>query len=170
MRTSVQSTLLAVAVLVGAACPGPDAIDEGAVTDTNTGVARGANVQPLPADTLARGTATYNTATAAATWVVNTPPVGTLDSVVLYQVGAATAALPASATAVLCSTAAACATGSGTATGPGPTFAALTDAQKSAIKTSIRAYGTQLVFFADTAGTAPPVQRMRGTMYPDPAE
>lgn len=174
MRTSVLFTVLAVALVVGTACKGPDDLAE----DTNSyaWTARGANVVPVPAaaDTLAEVVGTFNTGTGAWTASVVTAPPGTIDSIALYQV-AAGANLPSTgtgatltagqATAILCAGAAACATGSGTATLVGT-------ATLASIKTSMRAYGTQVVVFTTTrqyqvAGTGTPLVggAVRGTVY-----
>lgn len=157
MRTSVLYTVLAVALVVGNACAGPD--DIAPDTDSYAGTARGANVIPVPtvaADTLAEATATFNTNTGAWTYSVAHAPTGTIDSIALYQV-AAGVALPANATAILCAGAAACAATSGTATVIAP-------ATLASIKTSMRAYGTQVVFFT-TVAQKPAGGAIRGTVY-----
>ena len=104
-----------VALVVGAAC-GDDATLP-ADTDSYTAVAWGANVIPVrpPADTSARASFVFNTATLAYSYSVAVPPPGTIDSIALYQVGAG-GVLPASATAILCAGAAACAATSGVGT------------------------------------------------------
>lgn len=165
MRTSVLYTVLGVALVVGFACKGPDTLT---LDQTHfRGLARGANVVPgtgfTSSDTLAEGIValTIDTAANTITWgaTVTTPPVGTLDSIALYQVAAGTA-LPAAATAVLCAGAAACTTLSGSATIIGAATA-------KTIWSSARAFGTQVVFFTTTyqkaAGGA-----MRGTVYVNP--
>ena len=89
------------------------------------------------------------------------PPSGTIDSIALYQVSAGDT-LPPSATAILCAGATSCSGTGGTATNPAG--GSLTAANLMAIKTSIRAYGTQLVIFTTTAQKAVG-GAMRGTMY-----
>ena len=154
MRTSVLYTVLGIALVIGSACKGPDAIATD--TDLYAGVARGANVVPLPADTTPRGSATFNTATLGYSYNVSLAPSGTIDSIALYQVAAGTV-LPTNATVIFCAGAAACAATSGTATLVGTATAA-------SVKTSMRGYGTQLVFFTTTAQKAAG-GAMRGTMY-----
>ena len=159
MRTSVLHTALAVALVVGTACKGPDSLD------VNLGsfgvVLRGANVVPAAADTTPAGTATISAGATATsiTWtktITKGPATGTIDSIAMYQ-NASGAALGATATALLCSTTAACAAASGTATLVGTnTVASLT--------TSMRAYGQQLVVFATTFQKATGGV-MRGTIY-----
>jgi len=174
MRTSVLLTVLAVALVGGTACAGPDDLADD--TNSYSVLARGANVVPIPAaaDTLAELSATWNAATGAWTYSVVTPPPGTIDSIALYQV-AAGANLPSTgtgatlaagnATAILCAGAAACASTSGVATTVGT-------ATLASIKTSMRAYGTQLVVFTTTrqyqvGGTGTPLVggAIRGTVY-----
>ena len=144
-----------VALVVGAACGDDVTVAE---TDSYTAVPWGANVIPVrpPADTSARASITYNTATLAYSYAIAVPPPGTIDSIALYQIGAGLA-LPDSATAILCSGVAACSALSGTATVQAPATAAT-------IKTSIRRYGTQVVFFTTTAQKASG-GAMRGTVY-----
>ena len=110
------ATAAAIALIAGTACKrGPHSpVDD---SDNTAAVARGANVipEPAPADTAARATAAFNVATLSYGYTIETAPMGTIDSIALYQVAAGTA-LPASATAILCAGAAACAPSSGTAT------------------------------------------------------
>jgi len=154
MRTSVLTTVLAVALVVGiASCKGPDSLDPD--LDHYAGFARGANVVPAPTDTTPSGSATFNTATGLFSFA--TSGVTGLDSVAFYQ-SAAGAALGANATAILCAGAAACATTTGTATLVGTNTLAT-------IRTSMRGYGTQVVFFTTTVRTGGVA---RGTMYPNP--
>jgi len=147
------------ALVGGAACKG-EPFDP-TFYDTYSVVAWGANVVPAPppGDSSARAMATINIATLAYTYSVAVPPPGTIDSIALYQI-AAGAPLPMSATAMLCAGAAACAPTSGTAT-------VLAPATIASIRSSMRVYGTQMVFFTTaaqkTAGGA-----MRGTMYLSP--
>ena len=142
--------------MVGAAC-GDDAT-VATDTDSYTAVAWGANVIPvrLPADTSARASVLYNTSTFEYSYSIAVPPPGTIDSIALYQIGAGVA-LPDVATAILCSGVAACSAQSGTATVLAPATAA-------SIKTSIRRYGTQVVFFTTMAQKASG-GAMRGTVY-----
>jgi hypothetical protein len=157
MRTSVLNTVLAVALVVGTgACKGPDSLNTD--LDDYSGFARGANVVPAPADTTPQGAVALNTASGLYSFTTSGMP-GTLDSVALYKV-AAGAALPASATAILCAGTAACATGSGTATPVGTETL-------TTIRTSMRGYGTQVVFFTTTAQKAAG-GAARGTMYTTP--
>ena len=151
------ATAATIALVVGTACKGPDCLCH--TMDSFQGVARGANVVPVPAtaDTLAKASATFNAGTGAWTYSVTTPPAGTIDSIALYQVPAGDT-LPASATAILCAGAAVCAFTTGAATLVPP-------ATLATIKTSMRAYGTQLVFFTTTAQKAAG-GAIRGTMYP----
>ena len=160
------ATAAVITLMVGTACKGPDSSGPPEYDDY-TGVARGANVipTPAPADTSARAfanvTTNTTTNTISYTYAITTPPGGTLDSIALYQVDAGVA-LAASATAVLCAGAAACAATSGTATIIAPATA-------TTIKTSMRGYGTQLVFFTTTAQKAAG-GAMRGTMYVLPTQ
>ncbi len=142
--------------MVGAAC-GDDATLP-ADTDSYTAVAWGANVIPVrpPVDTSARALIDFNTATFAYSYSVAVLPPGMIDSIALYQIGAGLA-LPNEATAILCSGVAACSAQSGTATVVAPATAA-------SIKSSIRRYTTQVVFFTTTA-QKPTGGAMRGTMY-----
>jgi hypothetical protein len=154
MRTSVLHTVLAVALVVGmAACKGPDTLD-----DTNffnfSWVGRGANVLPRDtitadttggADTLPTASATMvansDTAVGTITWNYTagaTAPLGVIDSLLIFTANSAAAIVGATPTAILCNSTATC-TASGTSlkVSPGTAFAAL--------RTSMRAYGTQLV-------------------------
>jgi hypothetical protein len=166
MRTSVLHTVLGVALVAGFACKGPDS-----PTDTDqfhfSGTARGSNVVPTATDTTPRGSVhlTFDTTAAgnSIAWTSSglTGGSGTLDSIALYQVGTG-AALPAQATAVLCTGAAACATGTGNATIiGGPAVTAHT------IWTSAKGFGTQVVFFTTTAQKALG-GAARGVVYFDP--
>lgn len=145
----------------GTACKDPDYCQ--CDNEHYRAVAWGANVIPLPTDTAPRGTVgiTLDTSANTITWgaTVITPPAGTIDSMALYQVDAGTA-LPATATAVLCAGAVACAVMSGSATIIAPATA-------KSIRTSARAYGTQVVIFTTTAHRAAG-GAMRGTMYLNP--
>jgi hypothetical protein len=145
-----------VALMVGAAC-GDDATLP-ADSDSYTAVAWGANVIPVrpPVDTSARASVLYNTATLEYSYSIAVPPPGTIDSIALYQVRAGLP-LPDVATAILCSGVAACSAQSGTGTVLAPATAA-------SIKSSIRGYGTQVVFFTTTAQKASG-GAMRGTVY-----
>jgi hypothetical protein len=157
---------IGVALIVGTACKGPDSCS--CSDDFHfTAVARGANVVPMPMDTTPRGSVHLQFDTTAVgnsiawTSAVVSSGSGTVDSIALYQV-ATGAALPAQATAVLCSGAAACAAASGNATIiGGPTVTAHT------IWTSAKGYGTQVVFFTTTAQKAAG-GAMRGVVYFDP--
>jgi hypothetical protein len=158
--------VLGVALVVGFACKGPDnsTVDQFHFS----GTARGSNVVPTATDTTPRGSVALviDTTALTITWTsaVVSSGSGTVDSIALYQVVTG-GALPAAATAVLCSGAAACATGSGSATLIGT-------ATTKTIWTSARSFGptpvpTQVVFFTTTAqktaGGA-----MRGIVYLDP--
>jgi hypothetical protein len=160
MRTSVLHTVLAVALVVGTACKGPDSLNND--LDHYSAFARGANVVPALADTTATGAATITTNTSANTvgftFSASGMP-GTLDSVALYQIGAG-ATLPAAATAILCAGAAACTTTSGTA-------ALVGAATATSIRTSMRGNGTQIVFFTTTTRTG---GAARGTVYATPSD
>lgn len=150
MRTSVLYTVLAVALVVGTACKGPDSLS----TDTNHFAAtlRGANVVGA-ADTSATGTATL-TANADSSWTyAYTTTVAGIDSVMLYQVAATAAITTATANGIVLCAAAAC-TGGGTSA---------TSTAKAATVTSARAYGLQMVFFA--TGARPNNGVLRGTVY-----
>ena len=111
---------------------------------------------PTPADTLARASASLNGASLAYTYSVALAPSGTIDSIALYQ-GGSQDPLPASATAILCAGVAACAATSGMGTVVPP-------ATVATILTSMRQYGTQLVFFTTTAQHATG-GAMRGTVF-----
>jgi hypothetical protein len=164
MRTSVLHTVLGVALVVGFACKGPDKL-----TDTDqfhfSGTARGSAVVPTASDTTPRGSVrlVFDTVgVGSITWTASAlspSGSGTLDSIALYQVGTG-AALPAAATAVLCSGAAACATASGSATLIGTNTA-------HTIWTSAKGFGTQVVFFTTTAQKAAG-GAARGAVYFDP--
>jgi hypothetical protein len=159
MRTSVLNTVLAVALVVGTgACKGPDTLTTD--LDHYAGFARGANVVPAATDTTPAGqvNVTTNTTANTITFTFTTSGMpGTLDSVALYKT-AAGATLAAQASAILCAGAAACATPSGTATYPGSETA-------TTIRSSMRGYGTQVVFFTTTTRAA---GAARGTMYTNP--
>ena len=153
MRTSVLFTVLAVALVIGTACKGPDGIVT--ATDTNAGLARGANVSGST-DTLAEGVVTFNTSNGAyGVTITHAPAAGPVDSIMLITATAAASINTATPSAILCSTTATCAAG-GTATLVGA-------ATLAGIKTSIRAYGTQVVFTTTNRATG---GAMRGTMYP----
>lgn len=100
-----------------------------------------------------------NAASLAYVYSVAVWPPGTIDSIALYEATAGQP-LPASAIAILCAGSAACAITNGIATPIPPATAA-------AIRSSIRAYGVQLVFFTTLAQKAQG-GAMRGTMYPVP--
>jgi len=168
------ATALATVLVLGSACK--ESIDScDCPTHSFAGNAGGANVIPSlpPGDTSARASATFNTATFAYTYTVTAPPPGTIDSIALYQVSNG-GVLPSSATVMLCAGLAACAStrkGWSTVVGGvsgGGTVTLVPPATISTITTSMRGYGTQLVFFTTTAqkgaGGA-----MRGTMYPIPS-
>src|SRR6266566_4907235 len=113
MRTSVLYHTLAVALVVGAACKGPDSPD----TNFNLFAAklRAANVLPKPADTTAAATATVTSHPTDSTfsWTYNAGTVsGTIDSVALYTATSAATITSATAPSVLLCATAAC-TGSG---------------------------------------------------------
>jgi len=160
MRTSVLLTVLAVALAAGTACAGPD--DQDADIDNTVGIARASNVVPIPADTSARATVAFNVASLQYGYTIESAPPGTIDSIALYQVAAGTV-LPANATAILCAGAAACAASSGTATLVGA-------ATSNSIRTSIRAYGTQVVIFTTATAATRASGAIRGTMYPNPQD
>jgi hypothetical protein len=142
--------------VVGAGCG--DDVTVAGNTDSYTAVAWGANVIPVrpPVDTSARASVLYNTATLAYSYSIHVLPPGTIDSIALYQTRAGLA-LPDTATAILCAGVSACMAMSGTATLVPPATAAT-------IKSSIRTYGTQVVFFTTTAQKASG-GAMRGTVY-----
>jgi len=152
MRTSVLKTVLAVALVAGAACKGADSPT---LNYHFAALVRGANVAGAT-DTLVSGTMTLNRNAADSSWTYTyTTTAANIDSVALYQV-AATAAITSAtaATSVLCSTTAGC-TGSGTSAA---------GTAKAALYTAARGYGVQVVFFA--TGTRPNNGVMRGTVYP----
>lgn len=181
MRTSVQLTLLAVAALIGAACPGPDDTDPVENTDLFAFTVRGANVLPQPADTLPAASGTFNSATLAWTISISPAPTGVIDSIGIYQLAASATncvatptptcsssgntTLPGSANSyaavMLCGApAAACA--ATPASGTGALVGAATNAS---VKNLLRGYGGQLIVFTQTVRTA---GVMRGTPYPTP--
>jgi hypothetical protein len=157
----VLATAAATAFVVGSACKSPDCFFCGDYNDSFSAVAWGANVIPAPppADTSAKARVAFSSSTLAYSYSISTAPSGTIDSIAFYQVDAGQL-LPASATAILCAGAAACAATSGTGTLVPP-------ATNATIETSIRAYGTQIVFFTTTAQKAAG-GAMRGTMYTNP--
>lgn len=160
MRTSVLHTALAVALVVGTACKGPDSLN------TNLGsfavVLRGANVVPAAADTTPSGTATVTGGATSITLkitITKGPATGTIDSIAMYQ-NAAGAALGTTATATFCVGTAACTTAiAGT-----PTATILGTNTAASLTTSMRAYGQQLVVFG-TAFQKATGGVMRGTIY-----
>lgn len=152
------ATAAAITLIIGGACK--DLSDCSCVNvDMFTAAARGAHVVPPTADTSTWAWGSFNIATWAYAYGATVPPSGTIDSIALYQ-AAPGEVLPASATAIFCAGAAACAATSGTATVVSP-------ATRLTIRTSMLAYGTQLVFFTTTAQKAAG-GAMRGTMYPVP--
>jgi hypothetical protein len=156
---------MAVALVVGTACKGPDGLDVN--LNSFEVVLRGANVVPAAADTTTAGYLTI-TGGATITWagkvISKGPATGTIDSIGIYQQAAGTAlAATANATALLCATAAACAAASGTATLVGTATAAT-------VTTSMRGYGSQLVVFTTVSGATAALRMasggvMRGTIY-----
>jgi hypothetical protein len=150
------ATAAAIALVVGSACKH---VDCGCVDFEGFTVnAWGANVipAPSPADTSARASLSFNSATLSYTYNVTVAPQGTIDSIALYQVDAGQA-LPASATVILCAGATKSAATSGTGTLVSP-------ATNTTIRNSMRGFGTQVVFFTTTAQMAAG-GAMRGTMY-----
>jgi hypothetical protein len=149
---------IGVAVIVGTACKDP--IDCSCATDVYTAVAWGANVVPVTTDTAPRAVVDFVAIPGELQYrySITVAPSGTIDSIALYEVAAGDT-LPASATAILCSGVTACAAtyGYGTVVAP---------ATVATILTSLRAYGTQLVFFTTTAQKASG-GAMRGTLYLD---
>ena len=133
----------AITLIVGSACKGPINSCDSCAFDTFAAVARSAMVVPPATDTTPRATVTFNTTSLAYAYIVTTQPAGTIDSIALYQAPSGDT-LPSAATAILCAGAAACAARSGTAMVVVPATAAT-------IRTSIRGYGTQLVFFTTAA-------------------
>ena len=164
MRTSVLNTVLAAAVVVGAACAGPDTVTEGA-TDTFAFVVRGANVLPQPSDTTPEAGGTFNSTNLAWTFnVVKAPATGTIDSIGIYQ-------LAASATNCAATTCGTLATGT-PAPGAANTRAAVLlcgstaacGATSASVRTLLRGYGGQLIVFTTTVRSQ---GVMRGTPYFD---
>ena len=154
MCTSVATTLLAVALIVGmACCKDPD---RGPPPNAFAVAATAAKVVPPASDTMPRAMA-YVNSSLAYNYSVEVAPAGTIDSIALYE-GDAGVALPPSAIAILCAGAAACAATSGTATVVAP-------ATVASIRTSMGRNRTQLVFFTTTAQKAAG-GAMRGTVYP----
>ena len=174
MRTSVQLTLLAVAALVGAACPGPDDTDPVETTNLFTYTIRGANVLPTPADTLPQANGTFNSTSLAYTFTIDHAPTGVIDSIAIYQLAASatncavttcsTTGTPAPGAAnsvaavILCANAAACAATSGTGVLNGT-------ATNASVNTLLRGYGGQMIVFTQTVRSQ---GVMRGTPYPTP--
>jgi len=175
MRTSVLNTVLAAAVVVGAACAGPDTVTEGA-TDTFAFVVRGANVLPQPSDTTPEAGGTFNSTSLAWTLnVVKAPATGTIDSIGIYQLAAsatncaattcgtlatgtpAPGAANTRAAVLLCGSTAAC----GATSGTGVLDATATSAS---VRTLLRGYGGQLIVFTTTVRSQ---GVMRGTPYFD---
>ena len=153
---------IGVALIFGSTCKEPE--DCGCPDDDHfAGLARGANVVPLPTDTTPRGLVKLATNLDAnrIEWTVSleVAPPGTIDSIALYATPGMTT-LPASATAILCAGAAACTATNGTA-------AIIAPANAATIKTSMRSYGTQVVFFTTTAQKSAG-GAMRGTMFLNP--
>jgi hypothetical protein len=159
---------IGIALIGESACRQPDCASCGEDTSHFTGVARAANVVPMPPDTTPRGsvhliidTTAYWAVAYPIPWTstVTVAPLGTIDSIALYEV-AIGQALPASATAILCAGAAACAITSGTVKLVPP-------ATVKTIWHSARVFGTQVVFFTTTAQKAAG-GAMRGVVYFDP--
>jgi hypothetical protein len=171
MRTSVLLTVLAVALVLGTACKGPDTVDEN-FYDFQV-VARGANVLPTPADTTPRATAAL-TGGSASVQVVYSSAL-TVDSIFLYQMGAGAlnyTVNAAGATTYVAPSARVCGGGVGTlqtglvTTAPSacaagvalvaqpttvnanPPNGVTTTNTATSITNSLRAYGTQMVFFS----------------------
>lgn len=164
MRTSVLNTVLAVAVVVGVACAGPD--DLSPITNKFEVTARGANVLPAitgagVGDTLANATGSLsaNTADSTITYsftVASTAGSGTVDSVGLVLGGGATNINALPFTPLFCNSAAACATTSGTTAKIATGFPALV--------TALRGYGVQ--FLVVTTGRPKSGGgAIRGTVY-----
>jgi len=153
------ATAAAMVPIGGTACSHLDLCD--CTTYTFAVDARGTKVIPAlpPGETSASASAHLNIQSLAYSYSVLVAPSGTIDSVALYQVPSSDP-LPASATAVFCAGVAACASPSGTMTIVPP-------ATIATIETSMRGYGTQLVFFTTTAQKSAG-GAMRGTMYPTP--
>ena len=99
MRTSVLNTVLAMALVAGAACKGPDKLTDPASLDRFTVVARGANIIPTPtaeADTAAEATALMVTTGGTELrfhYHVGAYPAGAsvVDSIFLYTLAASAA-------------------------------------------------------------------------------
>jgi hypothetical protein len=171
MRTSVQLTLLAVGALIGAACPGPDALNETG-NDAFEYTIRGANVLPTPADTLPQAHGSFNSTSLAYTFTIDHAPTGVIDSIAIYQLAASATNCAATtcggtqppggtgsiAAVILCSGATACGATSGTGVLNGT-------ATNATVNTLLRGYGGQMVVFTQTVRTT---GVMRGTPYPTP--
>jgi hypothetical protein len=156
MNGGALATTAAIVLVVATACH--DDVPEPPVY-VITAVARGANVIPVTTDTASTASVDLSLSgngLLVYRYSITIAPSEPIDSIALYDVAAGDT-LPASATAILCEGVAACAAGFGHVTIVAPaTFAK--------IMTSIRAYGTQLVFFTTTAQKASGGS-MRGTMY-----
>lgn len=192
MRTSVLLTVLAVALVLGTACKGPDS------TDTNfydyQVVARAANVLPTPADTTPTATAAL-TGGPTAISVAYTSAL-TIDSIFLYQMGAgalnysvnasgATTYVAPSArvcggsvgtlqTGLAASAPPACAASTALVAQPttvnaNPPNGVTTTNTATSITNSLRGYGTQMVFFSGT-GAFYKRGTIRGTPFTLPGE
>ena len=159
---TVLHAVLAVTILIGmAACkdatPPPDTLYRFTVMGT------GANVVPLPApgvDRTCAAAVTINAnddSTITYSYTVTAAPNGIVDSVAIYA-AATGATLPTTASVVLCATEAGC-TGSGTT-------AKITTGYP-ALRTLMRGYATQLVFFTTTRQIAVG-GAIRGVIYPTP--
>jgi hypothetical protein len=174
-RTLVLHSVLGFTVALTPACKDPDA-----PLEVYRAFAQGANVIPpptSPADSSVRASVSVvlNSARVIGyAYSVFAAPSGTIDLIAFYE-AAAGDTLPAIATAVLCDGAEACAATGGYATVVPPATAAT-------IRASLRANGTQVVFFTTTAqkaagrrdtrddvpGSIALSLLMRGTVYPSP--
>jgi hypothetical protein len=152
---------IGVAFIVGTACKDSPHDCDCFPTEFYTAVAWGANVVPVTTDTAPRAVVHFdlNPGSFFYRYSVAAAPSGTIDSIALYEVAAGDT-LPTSATAILCDGVTACAATSGIGRVVAP-------ATVATIQTSLRAYGTQLVFFTTTAQKAAG-GAMRGTMYVSP--
>jgi hypothetical protein len=156
----VNRVALAAAAVLTPACRDADA-----PVDVYRTVANGASVTPPPAshaDSSAFASVLVvltSAGTIGYAYSLFSAPSGTIDSIAFYE-AAAGDTLPAMATGVLCDGAEACAA-------RGVYVTAVPPATVATIRASLRANGTQVVFFTTTAPKAVG-GAMRGTMYPYP--
>ena len=148
MRTLLLRSVLGLALLAGPACKAAEA-----PVEVYQAYAYSGNVIPAPTPATSAWASVivaFNSARlgyAYSAYSVGLVPIGTIDSIALYQVAAGDP-LPASASAILCAGVAACAATGGYAMVVPPATAAT-------IPTSIRANGMQAVFFTTTAQRPP---------------